>query len=433
MHADTTAPAADPVRRRRRRSPSVAAIYFATVAAPPLVIYFGLAASQTLGFILATAVILARSRWAPTRGSNLRWLAPAVLALVTLHFVAAATFQPVDAARALASLVPLTLLLFGAGYLTAILPRVPAGRLHKGLVRCFVLMCALALLAVLGVQPPTAEEWRKSVFPFFEPAVFALPFVPILMYACVSASGRARVGYPLLGLMCTGLIQNLTLAAGFLLVAAISFRWWVLALTVSLFAIGGAQLDLSYYTQRLDFSGEVVNFSNLVYVQGWQMIGESWERSSGFGLGFQQLGVNGTEVPAAQLLRSLRDGEDLNVLDGGFVFSKLTGEFGVFGFVMALVFLWFALRSLIALRQIDNRRDAVVPFVTLAHCSVLGYTIELFVRGGSYFTGTTMLLIASLWLLNGKQSIQAAAMLQRRIAPRQRRQRATREPVGQPQ
>ena len=82
------------------------------------------------------------------------------------------------------------------------------------------------------------------------------------------------------------------------------------------------------------------------------MVGESWERSSGFGVGFQQLGVFGTEVPAAQFLRALREGEDMNILDGSFVFAKLGSEFGVFACVLVLVYFWLAYRSLRMLRRV---------------------------------------------------------------------------------
>lgn len=419
MSADTT-PTVQQARPRRARRPlpSFASCYLPAVMLPPLMIYFRIAGSQTLGFLLATVIILMRADGTVAKRWPLRRLLPVVLSLVVVHFLAAASFQPTDVPRALISLLPLALLLLTARYLAVLLPTLPPDRLHRDVLRCFYLMCGLAVVAVTGLQPPSVEEWRRSVFPFFEPAVFALPFAPLLLYACISVNGMARVRHALLGLACTMLIQNLTLATCFLLVAAVSFRWWALATAAALFAVGGAQLDLTYYTSRLDFSGEVINLSNLVYIQGWQMIPESWERSGGFGLGFQQLGGQGTEVPAAQVIRAVRDGEDLNVLDGGFVLSKLSSEFGLFGMLLALAFVVLALRSFLALRRIGTHVRKVPVHVTLAHCSVLAYSIELMVRGGSYFTGTTMLLVASL-----------AMLYARRAAPRRR---ASRKPLAQP-
>jgi hypothetical protein len=407
MLAETTDTAAAPPKRRRRPLPSFTLCYLAAAMLPPMLIYFSIAGSQTLGFMLATAIILLRADRTVARRWPLRRLLPVVLSLVVLHFLIAASLQPTDAPRALMSLLPLALLLLSARYLAVLLPALPQPRLHRDVLRCFFVMCGLAVLAVIGVQPPSVEEWRKSVFPFFEPAVFALPFAPLLLYACISVSGRTRLGHVVLGLISTMLIQNLTLATCFLLVVAVSFRWWALVAVAGLFAVGGAQLDLTYYTSRLDFSGEVINLSNLVYIQGWQMIPESWDRSGGFGLGFQQLGAQGTDVPAAQVIRGLRDGEDLNVLDGGFVLSKLSSEFGVFGMLLALAFIALAMRSFFALRRIGTHRLKAPAFVTLAHCSVLAYSIELLVRGGSYFTGTTMLLVASLGLLYGRRAAPA--------------------------
>lgn len=392
-------------RTRHRNSTSFAFVYLSMASMPTLMIYFSLAASPTLGFMLAAAWILARNTHT-VRQWPFRWLAPAVLLIVTMHFFVAASYQSVDKARALASLLPLATLLLLARYVASMLPQQSSQALHRQLIASFLFMCLLAALAVIGLQPPNIEQWRKPVFPFYEPAVFALSFVPLLLYAGISSNGWTRLGYLAIGITCTAFIQNLTLASCFFLVMAVSLRWWALLIVLFLFAIGGAQLDLSYYADRLDFSGETQNFSNLVYVQGWQMIGEAWDRSSGFGLGLQQLGANGTDVAAAEVIRALRDGEDLNILDGGFVFAKLAGEFGVLGMALGLCFILLAIRSFLALRRIGTQKT-LVPALALAHCSVLGYSIELFVRGGSYFTITSTLMIASLWIIRTQRFAHA--------------------------
>jgi hypothetical protein len=270
-------------------------------------------------------------------------------------------------------------------------------------LRCFLVLCALALLAAAGVAVPSPENWRKPVFPFSEPSMFALAFVPLLMYACVTSRGWARLTFLLLGIVCTIFIQNLTLAVGFAFVAAVTLRLPYLLLFIGLIALGGAALDLSYYAERLDVSGEGENLSNLVYLQGWQMIDEAFDRTRGLGLGFQQLGVDGTEVPAAQILRSIREGEDMNLLDGGFVFAKLASDFGLLGILLGAVFLTFAFRSFRALRELAARRTTFAPALALAHCTILAYTIELFVRGAGYFTGGSLMLVASFVLLQSRR------------------------------
>lgn len=404
-------PGSTEARRKGGSRFPIAALYFAVIALPPAMFYFGLSSSQTLGFMLASLLLLNRRlagtprriRLTPAARIKLGGFAAVVLPVVTLHFIVAAALQPVDVLRAAASLLPLTLLLFGGAALARALVLVSGPVLRQGMTRCFVVMCGLAALGAAGVSVPTLlEDWRRPVFPFSEPSMFALAFIPLLLFVGVSARGMARAGYLLLGLACTMLIQNLTLAVGFLLVATLTLRIPMLVALVALVAIvavGGAQLDLSYYTDRLDFSGEVSNLSNLVYVQGWEMIEEAWRRSSGVGLGFQQLGVQGTDVPAAHLLRAIRDGEDMNLLDGGFVFAKLGSDFGLLGGLLALAYLGLAARSLLALRAAADKPGSVAPVLILMHCTILSFSIELFVRGAGYFTGAALLLVAALNVL----------------------------------
>ena len=198
-------------------------------------------------------------------------------------------------------------------------------------------------------------------------------------------------------------MTNLTLVCGLLLVAILTFSLRQSLFVVVIVFAFFLQTDLTYFTERINFSGEGNNLSNLVYVQGWQMIGEAWSRSGGLGIGMQQLGIAGTEVPASLIIYSLRHGEDMNLLDGSFLFAKLGADFGVFGFIIAALFLISALRSVVFLRKEASLTGPPEssPFLILAHCSIAAFPIELFVRSGGYFTGTSLLLSSSLWILYG--------------------------------
>lgn len=400
-------PPLTPRRRARRRLPG-GALFLAVLTLPPLIFYLGLSSSNALGMTLVALWLLSRSwpRKAPVQGLRLIGLAKrqrmwvGVIAAIFLHLIAATIFGSIDAFRAAASLLPLTLLLLASGTLANALIRTPAIRLHRGLIRSFLLLCGVALLGATGWGPPTlATAWHSPVFPFSEPSAFALVFIPTLMYASVSTQGATRLGFVLFGLACSALIQNLTLAVGCMLVAAVSLQARALVLLGLPLAIGVAQLDLSYFAARVDFSGEVQNLSNLFYVQGWQMIQESLERSNGFGIGFQQLGVHGTQVAAAELLSKHYGGDEVNVLGSLFVFAKLGSEFGLFGFLLTLAYVVFAVRTIFALRRTTVGHVRVPPLVTLARCVVVAYLIELFVRSAGYFTGTALMLVASLWIL----------------------------------
>jgi hypothetical protein len=158
--------------------------------------------------------------------------------------------------------------------------------------------------------------------------------------------------------------------------------------------VAGLPLELSYFTSRLDFSGTVMNLSNLVYLQGWEMALESLSRSHGWGVGFQQLGLHGTDVPAAALIRIIMLGDDTNLTDGSFVFSKLVSEFGVIGIVLGIIYVIGATGCVLALRTKKGRCGT-----TLARCIVVSYGVDMFVRGPGYFVQSTLLFIAAMAVL----------------------------------
>ena len=418
MRTDITVDTHTPGRRLTPRLLSIGQLYFAVIAMPPAVFYLGLSTSNALGMVLLAFMLLlirpcpahAAVGMRPVPARQRHNVTAAVLLAIVLHLAVASALGPIDAVRAVASLLPLALLVLGGAALANAMLSASAERLHGGVVHSYVVLCVLALIGATGWGPPTiaSEPWRAPVFPFSEPSAFALAFVPTMMYACVSTRGTTRWWFLIAGVLCSALIQNLTTIAGVLLVALVTLRLPVLlALSVPI-GLALSQVNLTYYAERLDFSGDVQNLSNLVYVQGWQMIEESLTRSGGFGLGFQQLGVRGTDVPAAELLRTIGGGEDKNLLDGGFAFAKLGSDFGVFGIVLAVLYLLLAVRSVLVLRQVTHGRRAIPPALVLAHCAVVAWLIELFVRSSGYFTGTALLLSSALWVLSRSRGARKA-------------------------
>lgn len=227
-----------------------------------------------------------------------------------------------------------------------------------------------------------------------------LVFTPVLMTVTVSTRGVERAGLLVAVLVALVVLPSATLAAGLLLAATVVLRPWAMVLFGVPAALAASQLDLTYFTDRIDLSGEGNNLSNLVCLQRWQTVEEAWSLSNGLGIGFQQLGVQGTDVPAAQVLRALRDGENMNLLDGSFVRAKLAADFGAIGVARAVCFLLGALRSWFELRRTAHGTCRRPPqAVLVAHASIVSFCIDLFLRGAGYFTGTGLLAFASLWLL----------------------------------
>jgi len=377
---------------------------------PTLTFYIGVATSMALGACaVAVVVILASLSRFQTFGSarlSIGALIAMALAAVLVHLVIAALMRPVDVVRASLSLIPLVLVLL-SGFCLGRLMRAGRHAATEGAVYfCLALSCVSGLVALFGLVPPNSGAYFKPVFPFTEPSHFALSFLPVFMYACVRLNGRAKVAVLLGGLFMGWSLESLTLIVGWLLVAFICVRKSSIALMLAALALLGTQLDLSYYLDRLDFGGDAQNVSALVYVQGWQLVVESLGESSGWGLGLQQLGVQGSHVEAADLIFATL-GESSNLLDGGFTFAKLVSEFGVLGLLLTISYLVLAHRCALALRCSSRGSLEEMPATTLAQCVVVCFLVEMFVRGEGYFSGTTLLLCAAVTILSMQPESQA--------------------------
>ena len=390
-------------------------LFLGVVGVPAAVFYLGISSSHAVGMMIWAAALLWRFGSDPPVGSrasaisnrSILQVAIFICFAVCIHLAVVAFVTPVVVTRSVMSLVLLVLMIAAGGALARALLDIPASQQDRGFRTAYGVLCILALVGAIGLSPPTlsAEEWRRPIFPYSEPSHFALAFTPALMYACIRIRGHKYFLVLLFALAVTALVQSLTLAVGLILAAVVSLRSVKLILLLAPIAVALSQVDLTYYTTRLDFSDETSNLSTLVYLQGWQMTGEALQRSSGLGIGFQQLGLQRTDVPAAELLRALRGGEDLNVLDGGFTFAKLTSEFGIFGLLLAATFTVLAIRSARILRRVADGRWTIEPATLMAHCVVVSFLVELFARGVGYFSGTPLLLTAALWLvLSSKRS-----------------------------
>jgi hypothetical protein len=221
--------------------------------------------------------------------------------------------------------------------------------------------------------------------------------MPLLLYIFISTKSISRYTYLIAVVATALLLENLTMIIGVLLVLLIASRLVAVSIIVALVTVViiFGNLDTSYYTRRLDLSSDNSNFSSLVYIQGWELMAESLKNSWGWGLGFQQLGVNGTSVDAAKLIYSLA-GNYLNLLDGGFVSSKLVSDFGVFGVIAIGAYIVLAARSVFAIRQSLFNKTKIYQGELLAHSFLIMYSIDMFVRGVGYITGSAVLLMSSI-------------------------------------
>jgi len=401
---------------RARRRPSLGSgggsvLLAGVLFLPALVFYFGWATSLALGTTLTASVLVGAA--ALQRGPGLNApsaprVAAIVLTAVTIHSLLGCLFQPFDVWRALSSLAPLVVLILGGNAWARLLSSASPRTLDRIIARCFALMMMVALLAALDVtvsQPDGQGTYNKPLFPFTEPSHFALLFTPLLLYTCVVASGRRRLFVLLLGTLVALILQNLTLVVGLVVVTSVCLSRRVLPLLL-IAGLAILQMDLSYYSDRLDFSGDIQNLSNLVYVQGWQLMYESLSQSNGWGLGFQQLGVQGSNTSASQIIFTLLGGDYANILDGGFTMSKVISEFGIFGLGLIGVYLVVAWSAWRTLRLASQQPGSLHALDVFAYSVIVGYVVELLVRGTGYFTGTAILLCAALWLRYSRRGLR---------------------------
>jgi hypothetical protein len=259
----------------------------------------------------------------------------------------------------------------------------------------FGLFVLSAVFSMLKIQPPTASLGEKPTFPFTEPSFLGFSIAATLIFVTMRSSKIMRV-LIILTFVGIGLgLSNLTIIAVSALAAIVSLPLSWLALGVTTLSVSALSFDLSYYTDRLDFDwANSSNLSSLVYVQGWQMLAESLQRTHGWGVGFQQLGVVYTNVPASIRINALL-GRDANLQDGGFILSKLGSEFGLFGLALVVIYLYVMAQSVVRLRLAAWGRSEVTDAELFARACVIGYLVEVFIRGTNYFTGTLVLMLAA--------------------------------------
>jgi hypothetical protein len=264
----------------------------------------------------------------------------------------------------------------------------------------FYTFIILGFFSIIGFQPESIEFFNKPVFPFTEPSHYAIALTPIFIYKCVITKRNSlNIFYLALGFTIAMFLQNLTMIAVMFLVASIifsSFRLFYLIIILAFFSI--SNFDLTYFLDRLNFSESVNNLSTLVYIQGWQMIEESLVSSLLWGIGFQQLGENGTSVEASYIIQSIIN-SNLNLNDGSFVFSKLVSEMGMTGIVITLFYIILFKKCFKELRHIHQSTLSIHAGKTFAMSIVVAYSIELFFRGSGYFTGGSFLLITAILYL----------------------------------
>lgn len=239
--------------------------------------------------------------------------------------------------------------------------------------------------------------YSKPIFPYSEPSHMALFFGPILCYNIItSQSSRKRLYLILIGLAISIFVKNLTLLVTIIVVAVFIFNIYVIPIAV----LGGVFFyyfsDIEYFMSRLDFANSrFTNLSTMVYVKGYELIQQSFEKSYGLGIGFQQLGIVTLQTETQQALIKIL-GEDLNAKDGGFLSAKFISEFGIIGVFFIFLYIVSLSRSWIRFKKISI--SDITSGQALYYSSFITFFSELFFRSLGYFTPSVFLFLVAIFV-----------------------------------
>jgi len=387
--------------------PLATAVLMITSFVPAAVFYLAGTASHAPGVVAASCVLALIYGIAPEqsrRGLTLeRWIVVVVFVVLVLaiHLLIASLFHDTALGRAMLSLLVLAALLSGAFMVSAILNRVSDASLERALAFIRIVFVVFAALSVLGIQLVAVSQYvssEKSVFPFAEPSHFAIAFSPLLFHACLVNRGWRQIFWLIVGFAIAYLLRNLSLvvATGAAALVCLPISRLLPAGLALVAAMG--LLDIDYFTDRLDLTAQTQNLSTLIYRQGWELVLDAVQRTGGWGIGFQQLGFVPFDSPSANVLfRILRS--DSNILDGGFVAAKLLSELGAIGLALILAYIYLGARLGWKLRRSIASGTSLPPKLVFSGAVVCGYSIELFVRGLGYFSGSALLLIAAILMM----------------------------------
>lgn len=376
---------------------------------PPLPHYIGATKSLAFGMIAAAMIIAtivainftilrARNR-APNPlelSAHMLLVLGALVTCILIHGLIANTLSPVNFHRLILSLIPLMFLISGGFAIASALRNATPTQLHNASWIVFWLFIAVIMLRALHLEPHGAS-FHAPTFPFSETSHFALAFGPFYLYRSITARAKHQVFWILFGLAVAVIIKSATFLVFAFGAALLCRKLLITAGSAALLLLAGAVTHLSYFTSRADISSHSSNLSALVYLQGWELLIRSLIITHGWGLGFQQLGTRNFHLGVSHLIEALNSGTSLNTKGGGFILSKIGSEFGIFGLAAVI---WYGLICLKSIRSLRATRAYTED--TFARCIIVGFGIDIFVRGVGYFYGSPLLFIgAALSLSSG--------------------------------
>jgi hypothetical protein len=269
----------------------------------------------------------------------------------------------------------------------------------KSIKQMAYILIIVGTISILGLRPYEYPDASNPIFPFSEPSHYALYIGAPIAYLLTLSNSYMKVVYFILLSIIAYLIKSQSLVLLIVIFGLITIRIHIFLGLAAILVIYSSLLDFTYFTDRINIFSDNENLSILVYRQGWELMIDAMQRSSGLGVGFQQLGFAPFNSYTSDLIYQMTR-NDVNLKDGGFNAAKLISELGVIGFAITLWLMAKIVRSYIFLYGVARNPSYVDRRVVFCQCVLASYTVELFARGIGYFSVPTLLLIASIIFLS---------------------------------
>lgn len=307
-----------------------------------------------------------------------------------------------DFGRFSGSYILLVVFVLGAFSFSELIRFVPPHRFNAAVKFVFYALLLSSLAFFFSFSPFGTS--RRPVFFYTEPSHYGLGIAPFLLYMVMEAHHKTRFRLIMLGCLLGLVVTNLTLIAGVVMMAAMVFSFRRMAVFIAVVAVLILTMGndyLNHFITRMTLTSDTENYSALVYMSGWERALLDLVDTSGLGVGLQQFGVIGDQGEFMDRLAFL-NADGLNLFDGGFVAAKFIGEFGLLAVALLALYLSWFLKYFIKFKMLSgnvnmlNNRD--VFFIS----SFLMFFLDLFIRGGSYFSAEGFIFLASIfWLASG--------------------------------
>lgn len=390
---------------RRRLSLSGLVVLIAVLVPPGMIMTVFGADSMAAGLAVSSLVLIAyqllsSSTFSVPRSRAFLWLSTtlAVVAFIVTHgIVASGPNNALDWQRLLSSLLLVSIVWLGAGAFANWIGRSDDALVDRFVTWALWLLAVNGALGLSGVVIVPHGTFKASGY-FSEPANLAITAAPFLVYANAAGFRRRRL---ILGAFFAWgiLIQNLTIlvvvAVAVLPRIRVSLKTLLgLGTVIALvaYALINPSLYAQYFLARLTVGPDSSNQSVLVFLRGWEYATLAFRYTGGVGLGFQQFGSQYLSGDILQRMELLGSGAQ-NQFDGGTAAAKIVGEFGTIGAVIIAAFAIWAFRMLSGLR--DPQTGGLTRADVFFSASVLGLSVEVFVRGAGYFSPGMLMLMSS--------------------------------------